>query len=58
MAHWAAPGDRLLCSFCGKPQRQVRNLIAGPGVYICGECIDLCNDILDGELSAPTKRRG
>ena len=40
-------GDRLLCSFCGKPQHQVRKLIAGPGVYICDECIDLCNEIVD-----------
>jgi ATP-dependent Clp protease ATP-binding subunit ClpX len=39
--------DRLLCSFCGKPQHQVRKLIAGPGVYICDECIELCNDIVD-----------
>ncbi|MBF4509845.1 MAG: ATP-dependent Clp protease ATP-binding subunit ClpX [Aeromicrobium sp.] len=41
--------DRLLCSFCGKPQHQVRKLIAGPGVYICDECIDLCNEIVDEE---------
>jgi len=40
----------LKCSFCGKSQDQVRKLIAGPGVYICDECIDLCNDILDEEL--------
>ena len=37
----------LKCSFCGKSQDQVRKLIAGPGVYICDECIDLCNEILD-----------
>ena len=42
----------LKCSFCGKSQEQVRKLIAGPGVYICDECIDLCNEILDEELDA------
>jgi ATP-dependent Clp protease ATP-binding subunit ClpX len=47
--------EQLLCSFCGKSQRQVKKLIAGPGVYICDECIDLCNEIIDEELaSAPT----
>ena len=40
----------LKCSFCGKSQDQVRKLIAGPGVYVCDECIDLCNEILDEEL--------
>ncbi len=47
-------GEQLLCSFCGKTQRQVRKLIAGPGVYICDECIDLCNEIIEEELKAPT----
>jgi ATP-dependent Clp protease ATP-binding subunit ClpX len=42
--------SHLKCSFCGKSQEQVRKLIAGPGVYICDECVDLCNDILDEEL--------
>jgi ATP-dependent Clp protease ATP-binding subunit ClpX len=42
--------EHLNCSFCGKPQRQVRKLIAGPGVYICDECVELCNDIVDEEL--------
>ena len=42
----------LKCSFCGKSQEQVRKLIAGPGVYICDECIDLCNEILDEELAS------
>ena len=42
-------GEQLLCSFCGKSQRQVKKLIAGPGVYICDECIDLCNEIIDEE---------
>jgi ATP-dependent Clp protease ATP-binding subunit ClpX len=45
--------EQLLCSFCGKSQRQVKKLIAGPGVYICDECIDLCNEIIDEELTAP-----
>ena len=45
--------DQLLCSFCGKSQRQVKKLIAGPGVYICDECIDLCNEIIDEELTTP-----
>ncbi|HEX3242372.1 MAG TPA: ATP-dependent Clp protease ATP-binding subunit ClpX [Solirubrobacterales bacterium] len=45
--------EQLLCSFCGKSQRQVKKLIAGPGVYICDECIDLCNEIIDEELSPP-----
>jgi len=48
-------GDQLLCSFCGKSQRQVKKLIAGPGVYICDECIDLCNEIIDEELTAPAQ---
>ena len=48
----------LKCSFCGKAQDQVRKLIAGPGVYICDECIDLCNEILDEELiDNPTHQR-
>jgi ATP-dependent Clp protease ATP-binding subunit ClpX len=45
--------EQLLCSFCGKSQRQVKKLIAGPGVYICDECIDLCNEIVDEELTVP-----
>ncbi|MSO44797.1 MAG: ATP-dependent Clp protease ATP-binding subunit ClpX [Thermoleophilia bacterium] len=45
-------GEQLLCSFCGKSQRQVKKLIAGPGVYICDECIDLCNEIIDEEVVA------
>ena len=50
--------EQLLCSFCGKSQRQVKKLIAGPGVYICDECIDLCNEIIDEELTAaPDVRR-
>jgi len=43
--------ESLKCSFCGKSQRHVKKLIAGPGVYICDECIDLCNDIVEDELA-------
>ena len=42
--------DRLKCSFCGKTQDQVKKLIAGPDVFICDECVDLCNEILDEEF--------
>jgi len=41
----------LYCSFCGKSQREVKKLIAGPSVYICDECIDLCNDIIHEDTS-------
>ena len=51
MARIGDGGDLLKCSFCGKSQKQVRKLIAGPGVYICDECIDLCNEIIEEELS-------
>ncbi len=50
MARPTDTNEQLLCSFCGKSQRQVKKLIAGPGVYICDECIDLCNEIIDEEL--------
>lgn len=50
-------GDLLKCSFCGKSQRQVKKLIAGPGVYICDECIDLCNEIIEEELSGEEQVR-
>jgi ATP-dependent Clp protease ATP-binding subunit ClpX len=51
--------EQLLCSFCGKSQRQVKKLIAGPGVYICDECIDLCNEIIDEEMvTAPGRTSG
>jgi hypothetical protein len=53
MARPTDANEQLLCSFCGKSQRQVKKLIAGPGVYICDECIDLCNEIIDEELTAP-----
>ncbi|MGC4174659.1 ATP-dependent Clp protease ATP-binding subunit ClpX [Demequina sp.] len=51
MARPADSGDLLKCTFCGKTQKQVRKLIAGPAVYICDECIGLCNEILDEELA-------
>ncbi len=51
MAGRTTEQEQLLCSFCGKSQRQVKKLIAGPGVYICDECIDLCNEIIDEELT-------
>ncbi|CAN5877076.1 ATP-dependent Clp protease ATP-binding subunit ClpX [soil metagenome] len=51
MARIGDGGDLLKCSFCGKSQKQVKRLIAGPGVYICDECIDLCNEIIEEELS-------
>jgi ATP-dependent Clp protease ATP-binding subunit ClpX len=47
----ARPQDLLGCSFCSKSQKEVAKLIAGPGVYICNHCIDLCNDIIDDEAS-------
>ena len=50
MAKFGDGGDLLKCSFCGKSQKQVKKLIAGPGVYICDECIDLCNEIIEEEL--------
>ena len=50
MARSAESVDLLKCSFCGKSQKQVKKLIAGPGVYICDECIELCNEIVDEEL--------
>ncbi|MEA2015551.1 MAG: ATP-dependent Clp protease ATP-binding subunit ClpX [Actinomycetota bacterium] len=48
-------GDFLKCSFCGKSQKQVKKLIAGPGVYICNECVDLCNEIINEELKEQKK---
>ncbi len=50
MARLGDGADLLKCSFCGKSQKQVKKLIAGPGVYICDECIDLCNEIIEEEL--------
>jgi ATP-dependent Clp protease ATP-binding subunit ClpX len=51
VAKFGDGGDLVKCSFCGKSQKQVKKLIAGPGVYICDECIDLCNDIIAEELA-------
>jgi ATP-dependent Clp protease ATP-binding subunit ClpX len=51
VARMGESGDLLKCSFCGKSQKQVKKLIAGPGVYICDECIDLCNEIIEEELA-------
>ncbi|GAA3724526.1 ATP-dependent Clp protease ATP-binding subunit ClpX [Salinactinospora qingdaonensis] len=55
MARIGDGGDLLKCSFCGKSQKQVKKLIAGPGVYICDECIDLCNEIIEEELADSTE---
>ena len=55
MAKFGDGGDLVKCSFCGKSQKQVKKLIAGPGVYICDECIELCNDIIAEELSDTTE---
>ncbi|GGL60973.1 ATP-dependent Clp protease ATP-binding subunit ClpX [Microlunatus endophyticus] len=57
MARIGESGDLLKCSFCGKSQKQVKKLIAGPGVYICDECIDLCNEILEEEFSESADAR-
>jgi len=51
VAKFGDGGELLKCSFCGKSQKQVKKLIAGPGVYICDECIDLCNEIIEEELA-------
>ena len=57
MAKFGDGGDLLKCSFCGKSQKQVKKLIAGPGVYICDECIDLCNEIIEEELAGDSEVR-
>ena len=54
MAKFGEGGELLKCSFCGTSQKQVKKLIAGPGVYICDECIDLCNEIIEEELAETT----
>src|SRR6187401_248135 len=51
MAKFGDTGELLKCSFCGKSQKQVKKLIAGPGVYICDECIDLCNEIIEEDVT-------
>ena len=58
MARSAEGADLLKCNFCGKSQKQVRKLIAGPGVYICDECIGLCNEIIEEELNAAVAESG
>ena len=57
MAKFGDTGELLKCSFCGKSQKQVKKLIAGPGVYICDECIDLCNEIIEEELTEGSELR-
>ncbi|MGB9112745.1 MAG: ATP-dependent Clp protease ATP-binding subunit ClpX [Acidimicrobiales bacterium] len=57
MAKFGDGGELVKCSFCGKSQKQVKKLIAGPGVYICDECIELCNDILEEELADTSEVR-
>jgi len=58
MSQFRRPEELLTCSFCGKSQNDVRKLIAGPGVYICNECIDICNEIInDDEQTATTTTR-
>ena len=56
MSKLSESGEILKCSFCGKSQKQVRKLIAGPGVYICDECIELCNEIIEEELGESVSR--
>ena len=55
MAKFGDSGDLRKCSFCGKSQKQVKKLIDGPGVYICDECIELCNEIIEEELNGVTE---
>jgi len=55
MAQLGESSELFKCSFCGKSQKQVRKLIAGPGVYICDECIDLCDEIIDEEFNGASK---
>jgi ATP-dependent Clp protease ATP-binding subunit ClpX len=57
VAKFGDGGELLKCSFCGKSQKQVKKLIAGPGVYICDECIDLCNEIIEEELAETSTLR-
>jgi ATP-dependent Clp protease ATP-binding subunit ClpX len=57
MAKFGESCELVKCSFCGKSQKQVKKLIAGPGVYICDECIDLCNDIIEEDLQEPAEVR-
>jgi ATP-dependent Clp protease ATP-binding subunit ClpX len=57
VAKFGDGSDLVKCSFCGKSQKQVKKLIAGPGVYICDECIDLCNDIIEEEAAESSELR-
>jgi len=57
VAKFGDTGELLKCSFCGKSQKQVKKLIAGPGVYICDECIELCNEIIEEELTEGSELR-
>ena len=58
MARVGETSDLLKCSFCGKSQKQVKKLIAGPAVYICDECIELCNEIIEEELAESSELGG
>ena len=51
-------GKLLYCSFCGKSQHEVRKLIAGPSVFVCDECVDLCNDIIREEIQEKDSESG
>jgi ATP-dependent Clp protease ATP-binding subunit ClpX len=57
VAKFGETSETLKCSFCGKSQKQVKKLIAGPAVYICDECIDLCNEIIEEEVGEATDLR-
>ena len=57
MAKFGDSAELVKCSFCGKSQKQVKKLIAGPGVYVCNECIDLCNEIIDEENTEDTEAK-
>jgi ATP-dependent Clp protease ATP-binding subunit ClpX len=54
MANFRRPEELLCCSFCGKSQNDVKKLIAGPGVYVCNECIDICNEIINDDEQTET----
>ncbi len=54
MPQFRRPEELLCCSFCGKSQNEVKKLIAGPTVYICNECIDICNEIINDDEQAET----
>src|SRR3982750_2546925 len=57
MSQFRRPEELLTCSFCGKSQNDVRKLIAGPGVYVCNECIDICNEIINDDEQTTTPAR-